>query len=123
MINNKKVELCEEYKIEKDERLKITLVKDKPIKDMSHMFYNCDYLSCIKDESKWNTDNVIDMNSMFYGCIALDYLPKNISEWNTSEVTDFSKIFYKCECLKELPGISKWNTGKVNNLSGLFSEC
>jgi len=80
IIKNTKVDLCEEYKIEKDERLKITLVKDKPIKDMSHMFYNCDYLSCITDKSKWNTDNVSDMNSMFYGCIALDYLPKNISE-------------------------------------------
>ena len=130
MIDNERVDLCENYKNNKNnkininnKKLKITLIKDNSITDMSYMFFGCKYLSRIKNKSKWNTDNVIDMKSMFYGCIALKKLPKNFSKWDTSKVTDFSNMFYKCECLKELPDISKWNTGKVKDLSGLFSEC
>ena len=32
------------------------------------MFDGCSSLSNLPDISKWNTNNVTDMNSMFYGC-------------------------------------------------------
>ena len=35
---------------------------------MSSMFNKCSSLSSLPDISKWNTNNVTDMNHMFYGC-------------------------------------------------------
>ena len=39
------------------------------------MFCYCTSLISIPDISKWNTDNVIDMNFMFSHCSLLDNLP------------------------------------------------
>ena len=35
---------------------------------MSYMFKGCSSLSSLPDISKWNTNNVTDMNNMFSGC-------------------------------------------------------
>ena len=35
---------------------------------MSWMFSGCSSLLCLPDISKWNTNNVTEMSSMFYGC-------------------------------------------------------
>ena len=43
---------------------------------MSSMFYRCIQLSSLPDISKWNTNNVTDMNFMFNGCEKLSSLPK-----------------------------------------------
>ena len=123
IINGKTVNLCEKYKIKENEKLKIILIKDCPIIDMSKMFYECDFLSCISDNSKWTTDDVINMSYMFYGCIALNSLPEIFFQWNTSKVTDLSYMFNKCESMEKLPDISKWETKSVTNLSHIFSGC
>ena len=39
------------------------------------MFYGCAKLSSLPDISKWNTNNVTDMNQMLYGCKKLSSLP------------------------------------------------
>ena len=72
MINNEKVDLCENYKIKEDEKSEITLVKEKPIIEISGMLYNCESLSYIKVNRKCEMDNVTEMYSMFYGCEALN---------------------------------------------------
>ena len=42
---------------------------------MSNMFYNCYNLSSLPDISKWDTQNVTNMNNMFYNCYRLSSLP------------------------------------------------
>ena len=45
------------------------------------------------------------MNFMFNGCTSLYSLP-DISQWNTNNVTDMNNMFYGCsKCLK--PNVSK----------------
>ena len=75
------------------------------------MFYNCSSLESLPEEiSKWETNNVSNMNSIFSGCLSLKKLP-DISIWNISNVLDLSNFFLNCESLESLPEISKW---KVN---------
>ena len=47
------------------------------------------------------------MNSLFRGCKSLDNLSE-IYNWNTSNVIDISSLFYGCENLKTL-NISEWD--------------
>jgi len=42
---------------------------------MSYMFYGCSSLSNLPDISKWNTNNVTNMDSMFNGCSKLLKIP------------------------------------------------
>ena len=62
---------------------------------MSYIFYWCSSLSNLPDISKWNTNNVTDMRSMFSGCSLLSNLP-DISKWNTNNVTDMRSMFRGC---------------------------
>ena len=62
------------------------------------MFRGCSSVSSLPDISKWNTNNIIDMNSLFFGCSSLSSLP-DISKWNTSNVNDMNCMFYKCSNL------------------------
>ena len=59
------------------------------------MFCGCSSLSSLPDISNWNTNNVINMSSMFRGCSSLSSLP-DISKWNTNNVTNLWRIFYGC---------------------------
>ena len=92
------------------------------ITNMSYMFYDCESLLSIGENSNLNTNNVIDMSWAFYNCISLISLP-NISKWNTNNVTDISFMFYNCKILFSLPDISDWNTSNVNNMSRIFYNC
>ena len=42
---------------------------------MSYMFNGCSSLKSLPDISKWNTNNVTNMNNMFGGCELLKLLP------------------------------------------------
>jgi len=44
--------------------------------------------------SNFNTQNVINMKSMFYGCSSLKEL--NLSNFNTINVTDMESMFKGC---------------------------
>ena len=65
------------------------------------MFYKCSSLQSLPDISKWNTENVTNMNHMFYKCISLQSLP-NISKWKTNNVTDMNQMFDGCDKLTSL---------------------
>ena len=107
-INNKKI-------------LKIKLIETKTITEMKYMFHNCSSLISI-DCIKWNITNIINLNSLFYGCSLLESL-SGISNWNTSNVVDMNNIFYNCSSLLELPDISNWNTSNLTNMNNMFSNC
>ena len=123
MINNKKVKLREDYHIEEDKKLEITLVKKKPITNMSEMFKDCDSLFNIKVNKHWAMDDVTEMHSMFYKCISLKDINEFFSDCNTSKVSDFSNMFFECECLRNIKYISNFNTSNATNLSNMFYGC
>ena len=60
---------------------------------MSGMFYGCSLLLSLPDISKWNTNNVTDMSSMFF---KLSFLPE-ISIWIANN--DMINMFDGCEQL------------------------
>ena len=62
---------------------------------MRYIFYGCSSLLSLPDISKWNTNNVTDMSSMFSECLSLSYLP-NISKWSINNITSMRSIFYGC---------------------------
>ena len=83
-------------------------------------FYNCDELKQIEGLEYLNTQNVTDMNGMFYGC---RYLPSlDLSHFNTQNVTYMSDMFYGCSGLTSLD-VSNFNTQKVVFMSEMFSGC
>ena len=90
--------------------------------DMSYIFYGCSSLLSLPDISKWNTQNASNMSFMFYGCSSLSSLP-DISGWNIKKVINISNLFYGCSSLLSLPDISKWNTKNIINMSNMFNGC
>ena len=123
LINNKKYEISEYYKLNKErEELKMKLKEKNIINDMSYMFSGCESLSSLPDISKWNTNNVNNMSYMFNNCSSLSSLP-DISKWNTNNVNKMSWMFSHCSSLSSLPDISKWNTNNVNDINYMFYNC
>jgi len=62
----------------------------------------------LPDISKWNTDYIIDISFLFYGCSSLKELT-DISKWDTINILRMSYLFSECSSLDFLPDISKWN--------------
>ena len=126
MINGKKYPLKEYLPLKKDynrQTVKIKLVKEKPIKDMSYMFEDCINLLSFSDNSDyWENPETLDMKYMFSNCSSLINLP-NMNCWDTSNVTDMQYIFNNCSSLKTIPDISNWKMSQVQSLSNMFKDC
>ena len=54
--------------------IKIILVEDKTMKDMKCMFECCHSLKKISSESKWDCQNVLYIERMFFECTSLNYI-------------------------------------------------
>ena len=148
VYNNKEYALKEFFEeIDKNykpgETIKFKLRIFNNILNLSEMFFNCDDLLAMKDDSKVNKEQVkakskyglsiskkeekkpfkiIDINRMFYGCESLISIP-DISDWNMENVTNMFGLFYECESLISIPDISKWNMKKVTNMTYIFYGC
>ena len=72
---NEKYELTEYIGLEnyKCDMLEIKLVGIKKVKNMRGLFEKCSSLYSLPDIAEWNTENVIDMSRLFYGCSSLYY--------------------------------------------------
>ena len=57
---------------------------------------------------------------MFAACVMLSSL--NISSFNTENVTNMQGLFYDCNRLTSL-NLSNFNTSNVKNVEGLFAGC
>ena len=77
IVDYEKIELCEKLKVTNFEKdfLEMELIEIHPIKNMSHMFCNCNTLLSLPDISQFDTKDVIDMSYMFYSCYSLQSLP------------------------------------------------
>ena len=78
--------------------------------------YNMYKLSNIVEPYLFDTSNVTDMSSMFYGCSKLQAIPQFI----TSNVTDMSTMFYECTNLETIPQL---DTSNVSYMSYMFWGC
>ena len=83
------------------------------------MFDGCSALTEL-DLLNFNTDNVTDMNRMFYSCKALTTL--DLSNFNTANVTDMGYMFNGCAALASID-VSKLNTERVRFMESMFNGC
>ncbi len=86
----------------------------------AYWFDDCQNLTSITGIERLNTDNVTDMNEMFWHCSSLTSL--NVSNFNTSNVKNMEGMFTVCSGLKSID-ISVFNTGKVTNMESMFAGC
>jgi surface protein len=71
------------------------------------------------DLSLLDTQNVTNMQYLFYDCVALTAL--DVSGWNTHNVTDMSFMFMNCKVIKELD-LSSFATEKVTTMKQMFCD-
>ena len=88
------------------------------VTNMNGMFAFCESLATL-DLSKFNTSEVEDMGSMFYGT-GLDSL--DVSKFDTRKVKTMYAMFYYSASLKSLD-VSNFVTDKVENMAGMFGGC
>ena len=151
-INNKKINIIKEnnkwkYKFEKEGKyileiifnnnitnmkqffekctniisLDFTKFNTENVDNMELMFNECYKLKEIKGINKFNTRKVTDMSAMFQGCYELEYL--DLSNFDTTKVIDYSCMFSDCNKLKEIKGINKFIIKNITNISQMFQEC
>ena len=83
-------------------------------------FYGCNNLTTIEGIEYLNTENVTNMDGMFYNCRALTSL--NLTSFNTAKVESMSGMFYNCCALTSLD-LSNFNTANVTDMSQMFEGC
>ena len=89
--------------------------------DMQYLFYNCTALEAL-DISGWDTSSVKTMRGMFGNCVKLQSV--NVSGFDTGNVTDMKEMFLHCNNLVADPlDVSNWDTGKVEDMSLMFDGC
>ena len=89
------------------------------VTNMRSMFYGCSSLTSV-DISSFNTLNVTDMSGMFYDCSSLTSV--DISSFNTASVTNMMCMFNNCTSLTSLD-LSGFNTQGVIDMEGMFQKC
>ena len=94
-------------------------LKTDNVKDMQCMFYLCRSLTSL-DVSGFKTDNVTDMSSMFTACSGLTSL--DVSGFKTDNVTNMGRMFSSCSSLTSLD-VSGFKTDNVTIMSNMFSYC
>ena len=92
-----------------------TYINNKPIVDMSYMFYRSSATTL--DVSNFNTSNVTNMSFMFSISQATTL---DLSNFDTSKVTNMSGMFSESEATTL--DVSSFDTSKVTNMSGMFSN-
>ena len=110
------------------------MVVDKSVKDykansLAYLFCGHNFSGAyyyLKNAKKFiglenlNTDNVLTMSSMFWGCKSIDTL--DVSGFNTENVTSIGSMFRDCESLKVL-NISSFALPKVTDIRMAFYDC
>ena len=86
---------------------------------MNSMFYGCAALNSLSLPS-WDTSQVTTMSSMFYGCVNLTNL--TIPGWNVGLVTNMQNMFRDCSALAQLD-VSEWNIGSPASMRSMFQGC
>lgn len=86
--------------------------------DMTGIFIN--FQGTEIDLTNFDTSNVTDMNSAFYGCINVKTL--NLSNFNTSKVTNMYGMFQNCKNMIGKLDLSNFDTSNVTNMTNMFRD-
>ena len=103
-------------------KVAVTNTIEKQVPSMKAFFEaggKCQGSTATSFEGCWqysDTENVTDMNKMFYYCSNLT----NVPLFDTKNVTDMSNMFYNCSNLATVP---QFDTLKVTDMSAMFSGC
>jgi len=73
------------------------------------------------DLRNFNTEKIISMERMFYGCENLKSI--NLSSFNTSNVKSMGYLFYNNSNLETIVFGENFYTGEVINMQGMFNGC
>ena len=117
-INNKIIPFCYFYKFEKSGNYIIKYIFKTHLRKINKMFSHCSFTYL--DLSNFNTEDVTNMSSLFYGCDSLINI--NLSNFNTQNVIDMSHMFDGCKSLINLD-LSNFNNQKVSIMNNMFSSC
>ena len=122
MIEGKEMNLVSNYIFkEKEKILKVKLITNKSINDLSYIFQGCSNLIALgKDSIK--TEDVIDMSYAFDGCSSLEDL-NYISKFKTEKVKNMSSMFRGCTSLKNLDPLENWKINNVIYMNSMFENC
>lgn len=85
------------------------------VQSLSTMFHNVKELTGSLGNWNWNTENVTDMNRMFY---ATSYFNGDITSWNTENVVIMTHMFSGAVNFNQ--DISTWNTSNVTHMNHMF---
>ena len=83
--------------------------------DSSKLFSN--FKEVIRGSEKLNTDDVVNMASMFSG--AKQATP-DVLHWNTSGVTNMKDMFNGAKCA--IPDVDDWDVSKVTDMQYMFKN-
>jgi surface protein len=83
---------------------------------MNNSFYGCENLQITASDIP-NLTLAQGLIQMFRGCLLLDG-PSNIGSWNTSNVTNMSSMFFGATSFNQ--PIGSWNTGNVFTMNSMF---
>lgn len=86
--------------------------------DMTGIFIN--FQGTEIDLTNFDTSNVTDMNSAFYGCINVKTL--NLSNFNTSKVNNMYGMFQNCKNMIGKLDLSNFDTSNVTNMTNMFRD-
>ena len=90
------------------------------VTNMESMFYYCSSLKKINFGNNFNTTNVTNMAYMFYKCSNLIKL--DLKNFDTTNVEDMGYMFSGCSSLTELD-LQNFKTTHVWNMGFMFSGC
>lgn len=89
------------------------------VKDMDNMFFVCTDLTHL-DLTGFDTSSVRNMSGMFSLCTGLSSL--DLSSFNTANVTDMGSMFKECEKLMYLD-LRGFDTANVRQMGSMFAHC
>lgn len=89
------------------------------VTDMSSMFYGCYHLEEL-DLRCFDTSKVTNMNAMFAGLKGLTDI--DVSSFDTSKVKNMGRMFEFCQNLTSLD-LSSFQTNKVTTMKSMFNNC
>lgn len=84
----------------------------------AHLFEDYDNVTSIDFGGNFHTENVTDMQCMFYGCFDLESI--DVSTLDTSNVTNMSQMFSLCNASTVTLG--NMDSSKVTDMSFMFSH-
>ena len=118
-FNNEKNERKNQMISEDDNIEKIKIIIDEEVNSFNGLF-RCAHTIKKINFHKFNRTDIIDMNSMFFGCIHMQEL--NNPNFHTNSVTDMSQMFSVCSRLKKI-NVQNFITNNVTNMSHMFNKC